>query len=162
VLPGCAAPVAAAAALVGLVVAVVSTISVCLNKLPLSLSAQIDAAQPHPSCSLRERDPPHLVPLPPTFHSASTSSVWSLHLQIRAPTELLDFRHRLHELVIPWDLTMSSSFYHRRRLSEHQSVARRDPLQRLRRPACNQRYARLLHPTVIVYDASTAHRRRAR
>jgi hypothetical protein len=96
--PGCAA------ALVGLVVVVVSTISVCLNKLSPSLSAP--DLVPTPAFA---------APSPPTTSAAPrpSSSDVPLCLQIWAPTELFDFRHRLHELVIPWDSTMSSSFYHR-------------------------------------------------
>jgi hypothetical protein len=114
--PGCVAAVA---------VVVVSTILVCVNTLPPSPSALDLVTLPHPFRPLRYRDLP--LPVPSASHSASTSSARPSHLQIWAPIELLDFRHRLHEFVIPWDSTMSSSFYHRRWLSEHLLVARRVP-----------------------------------
>jgi hypothetical protein len=42
----------------------------------------------------------------------------SSNLQIRASFGLLVIWRRLHELVIPWDSTMSSSIYHRRRVPD--------------------------------------------
>jgi hypothetical protein len=44
--------------------------------------------------------------------------------------------------------------------SYHPSVGRRDLPQRLRRPAFNRCYARLLHLGVSVFDASTTHHQR--